>query len=94
MRIRRFNENRQVGKERLDEIVKDLSEFLSLLDAKQKQILSISQEIGDMGLDDAITALQLANGSLSTASSKIDDSVAAIKKHDPYEFVPENKKTR
>ena len=41
MRIRRFNENDQISKERVDEIVKDLREFSDILEGKQKEIVSI-----------------------------------------------------
>ena len=91
MRIRRFNENDQISKERVDEVVKDLKEFSSVLDSRLKNIVSLIDELGRYAgekgeideIDDSISALRLARQDIESSLGKIDDAVAGLEKYNP-----------
>ena len=93
MRIRRFNENDQISKERVDEIVKDLREFSDILEGKQKEIVSLIEELGRYTTEDAkkiddvgnsITALQIVKDDLANSIDKIDNAVLDLEKYNPF----------
>jgi hypothetical protein len=96
MRIRRFNENDQISKERVDEIVKDLREFSDILEGKQKEIVSLIEELGRYTTEDAkkiddvgnsITALQIVKDDLANSIDKIDNAVLDLEKYNPFLLV-------
>lgn len=92
MRIKRFNENDQISKERVDEVVKDLKEFSSVLDSRLKGIVSLIDELGRYAgekgeideIDDSISALRLARQDIESSLGKIDDAVAGLEKYNPF----------
>lgn len=92
MKIKRFNEDEQVdiSSERIEEIVKDLSESLSMMGDKSKMIESLLNELsnfksqsskGNDQIDDSIAALQVAQKDLQDCSDKIDTVVTNLKSY-------------
>lgn len=93
MRIRRFNENDQISKERVDEITKDLREFSDILEGRQKEIVSLIDELGRYTTEDtkkiddignSITALQIVKEDLKNSIDKIDNAIVSLEKYNPY----------
>lgn len=84
MKIRRFNESEQneISENRVSEIIDELTEFNSNLDAKNKSIESLISELTNFKnesdknndqIDDNIALLQLIRKDLEESIDKIDN---------------------
>jgi chromosome segregation ATPase len=91
MRILKFNESEElvdISSERIEEITKELKELISIIDDKENMIYQLYSELnGYKGkskkdndqVDDSISNLQLAKGSISDCKDKIDSVILNLK---------------
>jgi hypothetical protein len=86
MKIRKFNEDEQVdiSSERVEEIIKELTDFSSIIDDKTKIIEGLLNELGNYKsqskkgndqIDDSIAALQVIKNDIVDCSDKVDTVV-------------------
>lgn len=86
MKIKRFNEDEQVdiSSERINEIMEDLKDFVSIMEDKSKYVESLLNELnnyksdskkGNDQIDDSIAALQIVKKDVDDCNDKIDTIV-------------------
>jgi septal ring factor EnvC (AmiA/AmiB activator) len=87
MKIKRFieaTEQVDISTERIEEISKELKEFLSIIDEKSKYTQSLLNELnnfksksikGNDQIDDSISALQVIKKNIDDCKDKIDTTI-------------------
>jgi uncharacterized phage infection (PIP) family protein YhgE len=86
MKIKRFNEDEQVdiSSERVNEILDNLKDFISLMDDKSKYVELLLNELkikkrdskkGNDQIDDSIAALQVMKKDIDSCVNQIDTTV-------------------
>lgn len=86
MKIKRFNETEQIdiSSERVDEILDNLKDFISLMDDKSKYVELLLNELnnyksdskkGNDQIDDSIAALQVMKKDIDSCVNQIDTTV-------------------